>query len=176
MVLPLAVLAVPAALIGFANIHGGVEHLLVGALPQPRPRPAASSVQLAHRDLARPPRRSPASALAWAFYSVKGLGGTAFATVWPVHTLLARKYYLDDLYEGSSCGRAPTTSEPQSVAWFDTTIVDGIANGVAGRATRRLGDGLRLLQTGPGAGRTAALGLAGLIVMAFLILCCWNPL
>jgi NADH-quinone oxidoreductase subunit L len=53
-------------------------------------------------------------------------------------------------------------------AWFDRTVIDGIVNGVGG-ATRRVGQGLRHVQTGYV--RSYALGLAAgtVLLLAFLL-------
>ena len=90
----------------------------------------------------------------------------------PLHILLERKYFLDDLYEGIFVNKLLLGGSAM-LAWFDTNIVDGIANGVAG-TFRFGGSSLRLLQTGQvqvyGAIAFAGLLLAGGLV--FLL----NPL
>ena len=174
MVLPLAVLAVPAALIGFANISGGVEHLLVGALPQETAaalHPFEFSWGLA--------LGSSAVALAgiggaWLFYGAKVLSAERVrSAVGPLHTLLERKYFLDDIYEGLIVRRFLIGGVAAVAAWFDTYIVDGIANGVA-TTMRASGDGLRLLQTGQ-MQVYGVIGFAGLLIAGGLVFLL-NPL
>ncbi|MDZ4277799.1 MAG: NADH-quinone oxidoreductase subunit L, partial [Dehalococcoidia bacterium] len=100
MVGPLAVLALPAVLIGLANIDGGVAHLLEGALPAETAASlhefefsfgiAAGSMALAIAGMAG----------AWLFYGARVLSAErARQLLRPVHVLLERKYFLDDLYE-----------------------------------------------------------------------------
>ena len=147
MVVPLAVLAVPAVLIGFANINGGVEHLLVGALP------AATEERLHAFEFSWGiALGSSAVAIAgivgaYLFYGVKVLSAEAVRTrLRPIHILLERKYFLDDLYEGVFVGKLLQGSAA-TLAWIDTNVIDGIANGIAG-AFRFGGNSLRLLQSG----------------------------
>ena len=147
MVAPLAVLAVPAVLIGFANINGGVEHLLVGALP------AATEERLHAFEFSWGiALGSSAVAIAgivgaYLFYGVKVLSAEAVRTrLRPIHILLERKYFLDDLYEGIFVGKLLQGSAA-TLAWIDTYVIDGIANGVA--STLRFGgSSLRLMQSG----------------------------
>ena len=147
MVVPLAVLAVPAVLIGFANINGGVEHLLVGALP------AATEERLHAFEFSWGiALGSSAVAIAgivgaYLFYGVKVLSAEAVRTrLRPIHILLERKYFLDDLYEGVFVGKLLQGSAA-TLAWIDTNVIDGIANGIAG-GFRFGGNSLRLLQSG----------------------------
>jgi NADH-quinone oxidoreductase subunit L len=147
MIGPLAVLAVPAVLIGFANIDGGIEHLLVGALPAATEEHlhafefnwsiALGSIAVGVAGIVG----------AWLFYGVKVLSSEAVrTTLKPIHTLLERKYFLDDLYEEVIVDKLLQGSAAV-LAWVDTNIVDGIANGVAG-TIRFSGSSLRLLQNG----------------------------
>jgi NADH-quinone oxidoreductase subunit L len=169
MVLPLAVLAVPAAVVGFANISGGVEHLLVGALPL--------ETEEALHDLKFSwgmALGSSAVALAgigsaWLFYGGRILEAERVRSMLaPLHTLLERKYFLDDLYEGVIVGRVLQRGLVPALAWFDTNVIDGLANGV-GTGTRIGANGLRLLQTGQ-VQAYGALAFAGLIIAGILAL------
>ena len=148
MVVPLAVLAVPALLIGFANISGGIEHLLAGALP-------AESEETLHEfnfswGIAL---GSSAVALAgiggaWLFYGAKVLSSERVgAALRPVHTLLERKYYLDDLYEKVLVQNVLYRGVAGALEWFDTNVVDAAANGV-GIGAKLSSFGLSRLQTG----------------------------
>jgi NADH-quinone oxidoreductase subunit L len=90
-----------------------------------------------------------------------------------VHTLLERKYFLDDLYEGVIVRTVLYRGAVAGLAWIDTYVVDGLANGV-GQGVRLGSSGLRLLQTGQ-VQVYAALAFAGLLLaggLAFLL----NPL
>ncbi len=174
MVAPLAVLAIPALLIGFANVSGGIEHLLLGALPE-------ATLATVHEfefswGIAL---GSTAVALAgiggaWLFYGARVLSAERVrVTLWPLHRLLERKYFLDELYEEVLVRGVLYRGTAATLSWFDTYVVDGVANGVAG--TLRLGSsGLRLLQTGQVQvyGMVAFIGLLIAGGLAFLL----NPL
>ena len=173
MVTPLVVLAVPAMLIGFANIDGGVGHLLTGALP------AATAEQLHEFEFDWAiALGSLAVALAgisvgWLFYGARVLSAERVsAAVRPLHVLLERKYFLDDLYEGVFVGGL-LRGVSAATAWVDTNVVDGIANGIAG-GLRLSAGGLRLLQTGQ-VQVYGAIGFAGLLIAGGLMLLL-NPL
>jgi NADH-quinone oxidoreductase subunit L len=83
----------------------------------------------------------------------------------PLWTLLERKYFLDDLYEGVFV-RAVTGQLAPATYWFDQRVIDGVVNGV-GLGTRRLSRGLRYLQSGQAQWYAAALfiGVVGLAVV-----------
>jgi len=168
IVLPLAVLAVPAALIGFANINGGVEHLLVGALP---PQTEESLRDLSFNwpiALGSSAMALAGIGLAWLFYDVKVLSAERVrAALRPVHYVLERKYFLDELYEGVIVNAVVYNGIARFLAWFDATIVDGIANGVA-TSMRISSSGLRLVQTGQ-VQVYGALGLFGIVLAGGLI-------
>ncbi|MCH8993901.1 MAG: NADH-quinone oxidoreductase subunit L, partial [Chloroflexi bacterium] len=174
MVAPLAVLAIPALLIGFANVSGGVEHLLLGALPE-------ATLATVHEfefswGIAL---GSTAVALAgiggaWLFYGVRVLSAERVrVALSPLHQLLERKYFLDELYEDVLVRGVLYRGTAATLSWFDTYVVDGVANGVA--ETLRLGSSaLRLLQTGQVQvyGMVAFIGLLIAGGLAFLL----NPL
>ena len=169
MVAPLAVLAVPALLIGLANVNGGVGHLLTGALPA-ETREALHEfefswgIALASMSLA-----IGGITLAWLFYGVRVLSADRVRRVLsPVHTVLERKYFLDDLYEGIFVRRALLGVTSVALTLFDVIVVDGIVNGIA-RALRLGSTGLRILQTGQ-VQVYAAVGFAGLIIAGGLAL------
>jgi NADH-quinone oxidoreductase subunit L len=148
MIVPLAVLAVPALLIGFANIDGGIEHLLLGALPAPTSE-AVRQINFSWGIALG----SSAVALAgigsaWLFYGVKVLSAERVRTALrPVSIVLERKYFLDDLYEKVLMENVLYRGVTGALSWFDTNIVDGAASGVAAGA-RLSSSSLRLLQTG----------------------------
>jgi NADH-quinone oxidoreductase subunit L len=174
MVLPLAVLAVPAALIGFANINGGIDHLLAGALPQ--------QTEDALPDLSfNWPIALASSAMglagigsAWLFYGAKVLSAERVrVALRPVHYVLERKYFLDDLYEGVVVQNIVYRGVSAFLAWFDSNVVDGVANGVA-TSMRLSSSGLRMLQTGQ-VQVYGAVGLLGIVLAGGLIFLL-NPL
>jgi len=173
MTLPLLVLAVPAVLAGFANFPNhateGIAHLLEGALPAPSAEAlhkegfqwgiAISSTVLALAGIG----------LAYVVYQAKAISAESLRRAFgPVHTLVSREYYMDELYEDVIVRRGLYGTACAAVQWFDTNIVDGAVNG-AGAVTRRVGDGLRWVQSGS-VQAYGSVGFAGLVLAAFLML------
>ncbi|MDP9237028.1 MAG: NADH-quinone oxidoreductase subunit L [Chloroflexota bacterium] len=173
MALPLLMLAVPAALIGFVNFPShsteGIAHLLEGAVP------VSSAEALRHESfnwgiaISSSALALAGIGLAWAIYQAKLVSSESLQKVWgPVHTLVARKYYMDDLYEGLIVREGLYNFATALGQWFDTHVVDGAVNGSAS-VTRRIGDGLRWVQSGS-VQAYGSIGFAGLVVTAFLML------
>ena len=171
MLLPLLVLAVPAALAGFVNVPGGeaLGHLLEGALPEEAAEAlhqgsfswpiAILSTLLAFAGIG----------LAWAIYEAKVISAASLQRMWgPVHTIVERKFYLDELYEGIIVRRGLYGFLTAAAQWFDTNIIDGAVNGSAS-LTRRAGDTLRWVQSGS-IQAYGTVGFGGLVVAAFLML------
>ena len=65
----------------------------------------------------------------------------------PLHTLLAQRYYMDDLYEGVIVGRVFYRAVAAITDWVDRNIVDGIV-GLVGWISRNIGSLLALVQNG----------------------------
>ena len=65
----------------------------------------------------------------------------------PLHTLLAQRYYLDDLYEGVVVGRIFYRTVAAITDWIDRNIVDGLV-GLIGWISRNIGSLLALVQNG----------------------------
>jgi NADH-quinone oxidoreductase subunit L len=103
--------------------------------------------------------------LAYAMYGAKWISpervGQMFA---PVHTLLSRKYYMDELYENIFVVRILYDGLFYVIQAFDTYIVDGAVNGVA-RIAIRSGGIFRRLQTGQLQSYGLAIVLGVLIIM-----------
>jgi NADH-quinone oxidoreductase subunit L len=171
MVLPMLVLAVPAIAIGFTNIKGGVEHLLVGALP-------AQTEQSVHAytfswgiALGSTAVAVAGIGSAWLFYGARVLSAERVrTTLRPVYALLWNKYYLDNLYEDVLVKSVLYRGVTGALAWFDTNVVDAAANGI-GIGAKLTSFALRQLQTGQ-VQVYAALALLGVVVagsLAFLL-------
>ncbi len=155
MALPLLILAVPAIARRLRQLpdHATerLAHLLEGALPPSR-RPRRCTTQTFNWAIAL---ASTALALAGIGARVRDLPGEGRSrpsrcrrSFGPVHTLVAHKYYIDELYEDVIVRRRRCYGVVCAVAqWFDTNVVDGAVNG-AGAVTRRVGDGLRWVQSG----------------------------
>ncbi|MEE8386482.1 MAG: NADH-quinone oxidoreductase subunit L, partial [Dehalococcoidia bacterium] len=171
MVAPLAILAVPALLIGLANVSGGVSHLLMGALPG-ETRAALHEVDFSWGiALGSTALALAGIGTAWLFYGVRALSSERVRlALRPLHTLLERKYFLDDLYEGVIVQGVFNRGGVAVLAWFDTYVVDGVPNGIA-RGLRVSSSSLRLLQTGQ-VQVYGALAFVGLLIagsLAFLL-------
>ena len=173
MVLPLLILAVPAALAGFVNFptHSteALPHLLEGALPE------SSSAALTRESfnwgiaIASTVLALAGIGLAYAIYQAKAISSKSLQRMWgPVHTLVARKYYMDDLYEGLIVREGLYNFTTRVAQWFDTNVIDGVVNGAAS-VTRRASDGLRWVQSGS-VQAYGSVGFAGLVVTAFIML------
>ena len=65
----------------------------------------------------------------------------------PLHTLLAQRYYMDDLYEGVIVVRVFYRAVAGITDWIDRNIVDGIV-GMVGWISRNIGSLLALVQNG----------------------------
>ena len=65
----------------------------------------------------------------------------------PLHTLLAQRYYMDDLYEGVIVGRVFYRTVAAIADWVDRNIVDGIV-GLLGWLSRNIGGLIALAQNG----------------------------
>ena len=107
--------------------------------------------------------------LAWVIYSKKWISAERIGQMFaPVHTLLSRKYYFDELYEQVLVVRILLNGLFYVVQLFDTYIVDGIVNGV-GKLAVASGGILRRLQTGQlqGYGLAIAIGVLIIVVVFF---------
>jgi NADH-quinone oxidoreductase subunit L len=169
MLLPMLLLAGLAVAAGFTNLGHGVEHLLMGALPaeaeglaaEPHFRfgIAAASVAVGLAGLA----------IAWAVYGLQAVKAENIASALaPLHRLLERKYYLDDLYEGLITGRLVLAGVARAVDLWDRYVVDGVVNAIA-QGARETADRLRLAQAGQPQVYGAALAL-GIVVAAVVVL------
>ena len=145
MWLPLAILAIPSALIGLLLGFGGhkswFHHFTNSVFPE------------AHHDA------SGNVILFMVISSVVGLAGIAFAwtryskrvpsdePTGAIHRLLANKYYVDEVY--NTLIVQPVKNGSHFLLWklVDNGIIDGIVNGVAA-IIRFVGGTLRRLQTG----------------------------
>jgi len=173
MAAPLLVLAVPATLAGFVNFPShsteALAHLLEGALPE-------SSAEALHHAgfswgiaLASTALALAGIGLAYVIYQAKAVSAESLQRAWgPVHTLVANKYYMDDLYETVVVRNALYRGVCYAAQWFDTNVVDAVVNGSA-LTTRRVGDTLRWVQSGS-VQMYGSVGFAGVIVAAIVML------
>ena len=87
----------------------------------------------------------------------------------PLYTLLARKYYMDELYENLAVRRGFHRLLAGTADWLDRHLVDGLV-GLIGWFFRNIGSAIGRLQTGQvqAYASIAALGII-LIVVVFLL-------
>ena len=149
MWVPLAILAIPSALIGLALLswkgHDSAFHHFIGGAFAHHGEKAAH-----HADNVL---------LFMAISSIVGIAGIALAWVkyrdWTplvgprsaMHKLAAEKFYVDEIYNAVFV--QPIKNASQFVLWrgVDVSIIDGIVNGVA-FVVRTVGGSLRRFQTG----------------------------
>jgi NADH-quinone oxidoreductase subunit L len=173
MAVPLAILAVPAALAGFLNVPGvdWIAELLEGALPE--------GVEEHHFEFNWPIAIASTAVcvagigLAYALY---GKGQVAFALPrWaiPVRTLLENRYYIDRLYEDVFVTRLFYGVGGWLLEQFDRYVVDGAVNGVAWAAREGSSFGRRI-QSGQ-VQTYGAVAFCGLALMMIVYVLAVNP-
>ncbi len=147
MVIPMVVLAILAVISGFWNVTGafsqflghGETHSFVsgffGILAHPLPW---VSLILAGLGIL----------LAYAIYSAKWLSAERIGRLFsPLHSLVYRKYFFDELYEGVLVTRSLNNGIFAGLHQFDVHAVDGTVNGIA-NTTIATGRAVRRAQTG----------------------------
>ena len=171
MAVPLLLLAIPAIFAGFVNTPAadGLAHLLEGALPE------ASEEVLHHAEfswgiaIGSTALALTGVMLAWAIYVQRVVESEELQKVFgPVLTLVENRYYVDTLYEQVIVRTGLMDVAVAVSSWFDTNVVDATVNG-SGHVTRRVGDGLRWVQSGS-VQAYGAVGFAGLLIATFLML------
>jgi len=86
--------------------------------------------------------------LAWAIYSRKVIRAEEVSRkLAPLQTLLDRKYYLDDLYEGVILNGVIMRGMAALTDAWDRYVIEGTVNGVA-TVARDLSQQFRLVQSG----------------------------
>jgi NADH-quinone oxidoreductase subunit L len=144
-------------------------YLLEGALPE------ASHELLHHPEFSWPIAIGSTAlavagiALAYAIYETKAVSAASLQRAFgPLHTLVARKYYFDELYEGIGVRQGLYRYGTAAAQWFDTNVVDGAVNGAAS-ITRRASDTLRWVQSGSFQAY-GTIGFGGLVLASVLML------
>jgi len=162
MLFPLVVLAVGAALAGFVGLGDNSIATWIQTPLLPAHDPVTLNLGLI---VATTVLALAGLAAGTALYR-RGLPEREYLERVPVAwTVLQRKFFLDDLYEGVFV-RAVTGVLAPATYWFDQRVIDGVVNG-AGLGTRRLARGLRYVQSGQAQWYAAALflGVVGLAVV-----------
>ena len=108
-------------------------------------------------------------ALAYLMYQSKTISPERLgAAVRPVHTLVYRKYYMDELYEGLITRRLFYAGVARGLDWVDKSVVDRLSN-LIGWLGGNIGTALGQLQTGQLQQYGAAISI-GILTMAGLYL------
>ena len=108
--------------------------------------------------------------LAYAMYSKKWISAEAVGKAFkPIYTMLFRKYWIDELYEGVIVKSVLLNGLGRGAQQLDAKVVDGIANGVSDVAIR-LGKGFRKIQTGQlqGYGVAIVIGIVAIFLGFYL--------
>lgn len=172
MWVPLAILAIPSALIGLLLLswkgHSSAFHHFVGGV-------------FAHHGEEAAHGAAGNVILFMVISSIVGIAGIALAWVkyrnWtPVarpkgvlHKLVAEKFYVDEIYNAIFV--QPIKNISQYLLWriLDASIIDGIVNGVA-FVVRATGGSLRRLQTGVVQSYIASMVVGIVIFLAYYLL------
>lgn len=174
MVLPLAVLAVGAALAGYLGVPEGLsgklipnwfEHLLAPSIATPA---AAHGADAAHADHSTEIILTIVSSLIAIAGLVFGYMFFRKKPLWEPPTLLKEKYYVDEVYDATVVD--PIKSASTNFLWkfIDVKIIDGIVNGSA-RFASEMGNAMRYLQSGFARSYVAMVVLGALVIIGYFI-------
>ena len=180
MVIPMGILGVCAVIAGWLSNPIGVESI-AGVIPS---HWLTLYLKEGLPDGHYPPDFSILMAVISNLAGGVGIGLAALAYAWPrpfagldpllragpVHTLLAQRYYFDQLYEGIAVNRVFYRIVAAITDWFDRNIVDGIV-GLTGWISRNIGGLLALAQNGQVQTYplVAAVGIIIIIVLYILL-------
>ena len=157
MVIPMGILGICAVVAGWLANPIGVSSLF-GLIPSHwLTEYFASGLHDGHH---APPFSIPMAVIS-NVVAITGIGLAVLTYAWPrpfsaaeplrrggpLHTLLAQRYYMDDLYEGVIVGRIFYRTVAAITDWIDRNIVDGIV-GLLGWISRNIGSLLALVQNG----------------------------
>jgi NADH-quinone oxidoreductase subunit L len=106
--------------------------------------------------------------LAWVMYGLRPVRGESIGVARnPIHALLLRKYYVDEIYDALFVRPLLRLSEWCARA-FDLGVIDGIVNGV-GRLVTGWAQGMRRIQTGFVMNYALGILIGAVAVVAFLL-------
>ena len=157
MVIPMGILGICAVVAGWLANPIGVSSLF-GLIPSHwLTEYFASGLHDGHH---APPFSIPMAVIS-NVVAIAGIGLAVLTYAWPrpftaaeplrrggpLHTLLAQRYYMDDLYEGVIVGRIFYRTVAAITDWIDRNIVDGIV-GLLGWISRNIGSLIALVQNG----------------------------
>jgi NADH-quinone oxidoreductase subunit L len=148
MLLPLLVLAVLAAVAGFANIGDDFTTLLSGWLPRETEELATEGDFKLWIAAASTAAGLAGLGVAWLVYQVQALKSEKIAAfLQPLPEILENKYYLDALYENVLVKGGLLGGIGLAVSLWDKYVIDGVVNG-SGRLTRWTSEQIRAVQAG----------------------------
>ncbi len=166
MTLPLIILAIGAALIGFINIPFGDLDFLTRWL---------EDVDDLHANEAHLPYSSATILLLIIVSTVVASLGLAIAWLTWIKGVLPRSlwerrfflkaWYYDELVTRFMGG--PGRALFEAIAWFDRTVIDGVVNGV-GAGAQLAGRGLRRVQNGYVRSYALLITIGAILVIAFM--------
>jgi NADH-quinone oxidoreductase subunit L len=179
MVIPLVVLALGAALVGFLGVPEGLSGGKIGNYFEHFLEPSIASVQpvewTAYAPLGSKEDHSTEIELTVvssviAFLGI-GLGWVWFnrRPLWEPPSLLEHKYYVDELYDATVI--QPIKAGSMNVLWkfIDVRIIDGAVNG-AGQLAGLFGGALRYLQSGLARSYVAVVVLGALLIIGYFVI------
>ncbi len=148
MLLPLVVLAVLVATVGFVNIDDGLTTMLTGWLPKETEKLATEGDFKLWIAAASTLAGVAGLATAWLVYGLRVVRPEQVRSFSePLPEILENKYYLDALYGDFLVKRVILGGTAVILSLWDRYVIDGIVNGVA-TVTRWSADQLRLAQAG----------------------------
>jgi NADH-quinone oxidoreductase subunit L len=107
--------------------------------------------------------------LAYLMYSERGPSFSWLESrVSPVHNLLLRKYYFDEVYEDLLVTRYFYSGLARSLDWIDRAVIDRVAN-MVGWLGANFGGALRQAQTGQVQGYGAAISVGIVVILGIYI-------
>ncbi len=168
---PLCILAVLAAVAGFANINDDMTTLLTGWLPEQTHELITESEFKLWIAAASTAAGVAGLGAAWLVYGARVVRSDQVrSAAGPLPAILENKYYLDVLYEDVIVKGVILGGAASLVALWDKYVIDGVVNGVAA-LTRWSAGRLRLAQTGQAQfyGAVMVLGVAGAIAGILLV-------
>ena len=107
--------------------------------------------------------------LAYLMYVSKTISAQKVASTFrPIHTLLSRKYYFDELYEDLLTVRVFYSGVARALDWFDRSVVDGLVR-VVDNFGRNIGRLIGQAQTGQVQSYGAVLSGGVLVILGVLL-------
>jgi len=174
MVLPLMVLAVGAAVVGFLGVPEGLSGKLIPNWFEHLLEPSIAHATVAHATEAAHADHSTEIILT-VVSSIIAIAGLLLGyfffmkkPLWEPPKLLEDKYYVDEVYDAAVVEPIKATST--NVLWkiIDVRIIDGLVNGSA-RFASEMGNAMRYMQSGFARSYVAMVVLGALVIIGYFI-------